>query len=524
MDNNENQQDEKLTKKQKAEAAGKDVAEVAVRGAGKYFGGALGSAAVNAALNTKAGQKIVGTAGKVISKNPVTKNILASNQNNIRRVKPIANSLVGGTDEKDSSSKDDKKDINSDNEKDNSKDNNKDKKSFIDIFNFGEGKLSLKTKLILIGVCAAFIFVVIFIIVLITPLMQLGIINIEGISSGGYSSSMGPTYSSSSTTYWWPVGSSSTEEKDGVLYASGDPYSTNVVTNFDITNHSGVDISSKGASAGVVNVVAAKDGEVVYPTSQSDIQYSDDGNDNDGDGYGNYVKVKHSDGSYTLYAHLARNSITVMSGDVVTQGQVIGKIGSSGNATDTYLHFEVRVGSDSISNVVDPLKYLDASNPRSSSSSTSDAFSVTTTVLSRQEFINRMNDYCTRSGKKHFCNNFASNAGLVYDASVKNGVNPELVVVTAGAEQGWKNPCGGTNNYWGIGVGNTSGGCGARYNSLEDGIAGYAKVMHSYNTKKASMINSRYEQRKKANCDPAGHGPAGTVIGMQSLYSSIGAY
>jgi Peptidase family M23/LysM domain len=57
-------------------------------------------------------------------------------------------------------------------------------------------------------------------------------------------------------------------------------------------------------------------------------------------GYGQYIVVKHSNGSQTLYAHLS--SISVGVGAYVNQGQVIGAMGNTGKSTGTHLHFEVR--------------------------------------------------------------------------------------------------------------------------------------------------------------------------------------
>ena len=58
-------------------------------------------------------------------------------------------------------------------------------------------------------------------------------------------------------------------------------------------------------------------------------------------GYGNMVAIDHQVAGYlTLYAHLS--SINVVCGQSVTEGQVIGACGSTGNSTGAHLHFEVR--------------------------------------------------------------------------------------------------------------------------------------------------------------------------------------
>lgn len=58
-------------------------------------------------------------------------------------------------------------------------------------------------------------------------------------------------------------------------------------------------------------------------------------------GYGNTVIVRHGSGHTTLYAHLQR--IQVRKGQTVSQGQVVGTVGSTGWSTGPHLHFEFRV-------------------------------------------------------------------------------------------------------------------------------------------------------------------------------------
>ncbi|OYV83789.1 MAG: hypothetical protein B7X04_02635 [Parcubacteria group bacterium 21-54-25] len=57
-------------------------------------------------------------------------------------------------------------------------------------------------------------------------------------------------------------------------------------------------------------------------------------------GYGNYVVIDHGNGTQTLYAHMSRDISHV--GEQVSQEQVIGYVGRTGEATGPHLHFEVR--------------------------------------------------------------------------------------------------------------------------------------------------------------------------------------
>lgn len=56
---------------------------------------------------------------------------------------------------------------------------------------------------------------------------------------------------------------------------------------------------------------------------------------------GNYVMIDHGNSEYSLYAHLQPGSVPVHVGDRVKAGEVIGKLGSSGNSTEPHLHFHV---------------------------------------------------------------------------------------------------------------------------------------------------------------------------------------
>ena len=193
---------------------------------------------------------------------------------------------------------------------------------------------------------------------------------------GDYEKDVLAIYNAHSNSYWWPIGSVETNEVSGKIFAKGTPETVFVSSPFgvradpfggsDTKDHRGVDIS--GGSLSNTNIIAAKDGIVVYPTEGSSVSCpSGNTQSNCGGGYGNYVIIQHSDGNYTLYGHLYENSILVKSGDKVEQGQVIAKMGSSGNSTGAHLHFEVREGNNSRDNTVNPLNYISAENPRAAS-------------------------------------------------------------------------------------------------------------------------------------------------------------
>jgi murein DD-endopeptidase MepM/ murein hydrolase activator NlpD len=66
---------------------------------------------------------------------------------------------------------------------------------------------------------------------------------------------------------------------------------------------------------------------------------------------GNATIIDHGQGIYTGYWH--QTEIMVKVGDIITQGQVIGLVGSTGRATGPHLHWEMFVGGVQ----VDPLQW-----------------------------------------------------------------------------------------------------------------------------------------------------------------------
>ncbi len=108
-----------------------------------------------------------------------------------------------------------------------------------------------------------------------------------------------------------------------------------VITQYYIWYHQALDIANPSAPA----VIAADSGIVSYAGCLTW-------------GYGCHVIINHGNGYQTLYAHLS--SYDVDAGESVSQGQVIGIMGSTGRSTGTHLHFEIRSGGQ----LLNPLNFL----------------------------------------------------------------------------------------------------------------------------------------------------------------------
>lgn len=118
--------------------------------------------------------------------------------------------------------------------------------------------------------------------------------------------------------------------------------------------HKGIDFLPKVSGVSGDNVYAVAGGKIVTAS-----KHSSHGS------YGLFVRIAHDiDGDgiadyYSQYAHLS--SILVDEKDDVVAGQVIAKMGSTGNSTGPHLHFEIRGNNPSVSdNRVNPSTYLDS--------------------------------------------------------------------------------------------------------------------------------------------------------------------
>ena len=89
------------------------------------------------------------------------------------------------------------------------------------------------------------------------------------------------------------------------------------------SSHTGLDIA---ASTGTP-IAAAASGTVTFSGTKGS--------------YGKMLVITHGNGVQTYYGHC--NALYVSAGTQVSQGQIIGEVGSTGNSTGPHLHLEVRV-------------------------------------------------------------------------------------------------------------------------------------------------------------------------------------
>lgn len=99
-------------------------------------------------------------------------------------------------------------------------------------------------------------------------------------------------------------------------------------------NHNGIDLAAPGGT----NIYAAADGQVIKST------YSNS--------WGNVIQIDHGGGLVTLYAHCSWRGVKV--GEIVSKGDIIAKVGTTGWSTGNHLHFTVYEKGVA----VNPRKYL----------------------------------------------------------------------------------------------------------------------------------------------------------------------
>lgn len=142
-----------------------------------------------------------------------------------------------------------------------------------------------------------------------------------------------------SKTFIWPTNTKRVTSPFG--------YRTHPLTGARGSHHNGIDIAKSGSRP----IFAAAEGVVRRSYLSSS--------------YGETIMLEHEingDTWETVYAHMERNSRRFNDGEKVKQGDVIGRMGSTGNSTGQHLHFEIHKGglwNMAKSNAVDPEQYLE---------------------------------------------------------------------------------------------------------------------------------------------------------------------
>lgn len=117
--------------------------------------------------------------------------------------------------------------------------------------------------------------------------------------------------------------------------------SDNPITQGYTTAHRGYDLAGLNRPD---EVRAGKDGAIIERVDAYTSNWRTIGRLTTRD-YGNYIKVKHTDGSFSLYCHLRKGSSYIV-GTQVKAGQVIARIGNTGNSTGPHLHVEYRTSAN----------------------------------------------------------------------------------------------------------------------------------------------------------------------------------
>ena len=116
--------------------------------------------------------------------------------------------------------------------------------------------------------------------------------------------------------------------------------------------HNGIDLV--GYKSQLDYIVAHSDGKIIFCQDGYDNAKGSTGNAS----YGNCVKIEHTNGYCTLYAHM-KKGLSVKKGQYVKKGQVLGYMSDSGNSYGAHLHFEVWKNGKRIN----PTPYIDSDLP-----------------------------------------------------------------------------------------------------------------------------------------------------------------
>jgi murein DD-endopeptidase MepM/ murein hydrolase activator NlpD len=124
----------------------------------------------------------------------------------------------------------------------------------------------------------------------------------------------------------------------------------------DRPTHDGVDLGATRSTP--IHAVAA--GTVIRVVCNVSTNNCDVDGNRTLSGCGWYAEIQHAGGFVTRYCHMVRRP-SVIVGQAVTKGQVIGYVGTSGSSSGPHLHFEVHSGAPAThANAVDPIPFMRA--------------------------------------------------------------------------------------------------------------------------------------------------------------------
>lgn len=257
-------------------------------------------------------------------------------------------------------------------------------------------------------------------------------------------------FSSISNMYYYPIGGNEVTSENGQNYAKGDPVSTYILKDYNPGTNEGIDI---GSFEDNVNIIAVKTGVVSKVVNTCAL-----GNKSCNSGYGNMIVISHSDGTSTIYSYL--NSVNVSEGQSVSQGEIIGVMGNTGDTREKALHFEIKVSSGAR---VNPNTYVSIQNPRPKTTSVGTVLGGTnqqTICLTLKE-----------SGASD-----SGIAGIMANIAIESGFNPMNL------ENSYEQKLGYNDQSYTSAVDNGS------YTNFTNDSAGYGICQWTYKTRKQGLL------------------------------------
>ncbi len=252
--------------------------------------------------------------------------------------------------------------------------------------------------------------------------------------------------------YYYPIGSAEITEENGKKFAKGNPVNSYIIKGYNPGTNEGIDI---GSNDELVNIIAIKSGVISKVVNNCEA-----GDKKCNSGYGNMVVISHSDGMSTTYAYL--DDVYVMDGQSVTQGELIGTMGMTGDTNEKALHFEIKVSSGAR---VNPNTYISSQNPRPQPTSVGTIKGGTHTQT-----------VCLTLKKYG-----ASDNGI---AGVMSNINAESGFNYINLQNDFEHPLGHTDESYTNAVDNGT------YTNFANDDAGYGLCQWTYSTRKAALLNS----------------------------------